>query len=131
MSNSRETPDRNIERPDAKTTAHGAPVHERVLKAEPSEHDAPNDSAHGFSQDSGYASSGGSAVKDEPRKAASDEFIRAEVAQRLANDGFTYEVQVGDGIVVLSGTGSGEQEQQKLRVRLRQVAGVREIRFET
>lgn len=46
-------------RPDRKTTAQGAPPHERAAEGSPRDKVA-DDRAHGFSQDSGYPASGGS-----------------------------------------------------------------------
>jgi hypothetical protein len=52
-------PDRGARKPDAERVKHGAPEHEEPTQGDsPSAEDA-RDEAHGFSQESGYASSGG------------------------------------------------------------------------
>jgi competence ComEA-like helix-hairpin-helix protein len=71
-------------RPDRETTAQGAPPHERASAAGEK---AADDRAHGFSQDSGYAASGGSQAEPTPAEQKTGaEARRGEILPRGPHD---------------------------------------------
>jgi osmotically-inducible protein OsmY len=137
-------------KPDAERTAQGAPPHEQAHGDEPpSENDVKsNDREHGYSQDSGYASSGGAAAPSaEPENAeqaparvsqrgngggSSDGQIGSDVRQRLMAAppprGGRLLVSVGDGVVTLSGEVDDQIERERLLDLVRDVDSVRDVR---
>lgn len=137
-------------RPDAATTAQGAPAHEQEHEDDPpTEREVKrNDRAHGYSQDSGFQGSGGYAHKtaeatadDPPRSRGhsngdgfghTDAQIGRDVQQCLlgqpAPRGGRLLVSVGDGIVTLSGVVMDQAERRRLLELVRGVASVREVR---
>jgi BON domain len=139
-------------RPDAKQTAHGAPPHEQKPGAKPEDADnqsadEQNDEAHGYSQDSGYAGSGGYAAEREAATATqthtkkpgnghthSDEQIRTQIKQRLSKERAPRAshllVSVGEGVVTLSGEVDDESERKRLTDIVRGVGSVRELHDE-
>src|SRR6478672_5360106 len=58
----------DFQRPDRETTAQGAPPHERAAAGASASAKEADDRAHGFSQDSGYASSGGNPEAGGPER---------------------------------------------------------------
>jgi osmotically-inducible protein OsmY len=142
-------------RPDAKQAAEGAPPHEQKPGAQPKDADnqnadnadKQNDEAHGYSQDSGYAGSGGYAAEREAATDAqthtkkpgnghthSDEQIRAHIKQRLQKERAPRAshllVSVGEGVVTLSGEVDDESERKRLTDIVRGVGSVRELHDE-
>jgi len=112
-------------RPDAERAAQGQPPFEHA----PSAHQ--RDQAHGYSQDSGYAGSGG-APAETGSGHASDEQIRQRVHERLTQQSILAEarlsVSVEDGIVTLEGEVPDEIERGELTELVRTIPEVRHVR---
>ncbi len=133
-------PDKGISRPDAERADAG----QAPFEAQASRHES--DRAHGYSQDSGYASSGGkpaegSAESSGPKAFASpatpttDEQIRQRVHERLTqNDGILagdqITIDVEDGIVTLHGEVHNEIQRGELKELISTIPNVRELRSE-
>lgn len=133
-------------RPDAEQARQGAPEHEHK-PGDDAESAEQNDEAHGYTQDSGYSSSGGYVAEDArgttPSVRAqnpgnghthSDEQIRSHIQARLSTERAPRAshllVSVGQGIVTLRGEVDDEAERTRLTELVRGVASVRELHDE-
>lgn len=136
-------------RPDAKTAAHGSPPHEQ---AEPedsrksTEQRRKDDRIHGYTQEAGYASSGGyeeppDAEASEPDAgglrgadghAASDDQIRDALQEVLTPErtprGSHIVVNISDGVVTLAGEVPHDAARRQVGEMVHAVAAVRELR---
>jgi hypothetical protein len=133
-------------RPDAEQARQGAPEHEEE-PGDDAESAEQNDDAHGYTQDSGYAGSGGYAADEKQGDAPivrtekpgnghthSDEQIRSHIQQRLSKERAPRAshllVRVGEGIVTLRGEVDDEAERRRLIDMVRGVSSVRELHDE-
>jgi hypothetical protein len=140
-------------KPDAVVAERGAPTHEQAHGKQPPSASAANsnDRAHGYTQDSGYPSSGGQVVEAAERgeaegrdapphavvgsgngHASTDAEIGSAVRQRLTSEppprSGRLLVTVGDGVVTLSGEVDDQIERDRLLNLVRDVGSVREVR---
>ncbi len=136
------SPDKGISRPDADRAAEG----QATFDAPDPDTTHARDRAHGFSQDSGYASSGGKPKEAPTQKSshspssaadstsATDEQIRQRVHERLTQNailqGDQVTISVQDGIVTLQGEVRNEIQRGELKELLGSIPSVKELRSE-
>jgi len=149
-----QTSQADFPRPDAERTAHGAPAHEESQGGTQAD-----DRRHGYSQESGYQSSGGPPSAGAQRAAENvgspsaseptgtsqpkgsistltDEQIRDEIHQRLVQEaeegssGRLVVVEVGDGMVTLKGEVPDEREIAHLVAVVSSIRAVRGVKQE-
>jgi len=137
----------DLPRPDSKQAKEGAPAHERELGEDAQEAARRNDAAHGHTQDSGYATSGGYETDEAPPDLSqararrtgdglthTDDQIRAHIEQRLLHEraprGRHLRISVALGVVTVSGEIDDATERTRLTDLIRSVDAVRELRDE-
>jgi hypothetical protein len=125
---------KDFPKPDAQQAAHGQPAFEAAHQTQQ------RDKAHGYTQDSGYATSGGppaetsTASGNAQEARPTDEQIRQRVHERLTQQSFIADasltVSVADGIVTLAGEVPTEIERGEITELVRTIPAVRHVRSE-